>query len=47
MDFLERYADRQKVWETILQNKLENFYSDLSWHYNTNPHLSLFKTIDI
>ena len=47
MDFLERYADRQKVWETILQNKLENFYSDLSWHYNTNPHLSVFKTIDI
>ena len=47
MDFLEKYADRQKVWESILQNKLENFYGDLTWHYNTNPHLSVFKTIDI
>ena len=47
MDFLERYADRQKVWESILQNKLENFYGDLTWHYNTNPHLSVFKTIEI
>ena len=47
MDFLEKYADRQKVWESILQNKLENFYGDLTWHYNTNPHLSVFKTIEI
>ena len=47
MDFLEKYADRQKVWESILQNKLENFYGDLTWHFNTNPHVNVFKTIEI
>ena len=46
-DFLDKYADRQKVWDSILQNKLENFYNDLSWVYSTNPHISKFETFEI
>ena len=47
MDFLDKYADRQRVWDSILQNKLENFYSDLSWQYSTNPHVSKFDSFEI
>ena len=40
--FIEAYMDRQKIFDSILQNKLENFYSDLSWNYNTNPYKDMF-----
>jgi DNA polymerase elongation subunit (family B) len=46
-DFLDKYADRQQIWESILQNKLENFYSDLTWDYNTNPHINKFDSFEI
>ena len=46
-DFLDKYADRQKIWDSILQNKLENFYSDLAWNYNTNPHVNKFASFEI
>lgn len=30
-DFINKYIDREKSFETILQNKLQGFYSDLEW----------------
>lgn len=46
-DFLNRYADRKKVFESILLNKLEGFFGDLGWDLNLNPHLDKFKTFVI
>ena len=40
--FLNEYADRKKSFETILQSKLENFYSDLGWTLNLNPNINKF-----
>tara|TARA_Y100000296_G_C5134002_1_gene237161 strand:+ start:140 stop:1129 length:990 start_codon:yes stop_codon:yes gene_type:complete len=40
--FLEEYADREKVFESILLNKLENFYNDLGWVLNLNPYINKF-----
>ena len=40
--FIEQYADRKKVFETILLNKLEGFYSDLEWNLNLNPYINQF-----
>lgn len=40
--FLNDYADRKKSFETILQSKLENFYSDLGWTLNLNPNINKF-----
>jgi len=40
--FLNDYADRRKSFETILQSKLENFYSDLGWTLNLNPNINKF-----
>ena len=36
--FIEEYADREKIFESILLNKLEGFYSDLGWNLNLNPY---------
>jgi len=36
--FIEKYADRQKVFDSILLNKLEGFYNDLGWSLSLNPH---------
>ena len=41
-DFLNRFADKEKVFDTILLNKLEGFYSDLGWRLTTNPYVNQF-----
>tara|TARA_B110000211_G_scaffold209617_1_gene247085 strand:- start:5614 stop:6546 length:933 start_codon:yes stop_codon:yes gene_type:complete len=40
--FLNDYADRKKSFETILQSKLVNFYTDLGWVLNLNPNINKF-----
>ena len=30
-DFINEYIDRDKSFQTILQNKLQGFYTDLEW----------------
>ena len=40
--FIEKYADRQKVFDSILLNKLEGFYNDLGWALSLNPHRNKF-----
>ena len=46
-EFLDQYADRKKVFETILLNKLEGFFNDLGWSLNLNPHLDKFASFEI
>ncbi len=46
-DFLDIYADRQKVFDSILLNKLEGFFSDLSWQLNLNPYVNALKSFEI
>ena len=41
-EFLDKFADKEKVFNTILLNKLEGFYSDLEWELNTNPYINQF-----
>ena len=36
--FMEEYADRKKIFESILLNKLEGFYNDLGWTLSLNPY---------
>jgi DNA polymerase elongation subunit (family B) len=40
--FIEEYADRKKIFESILLNKLEGFYNDLGWTLNLNPYKEIF-----
>tara|TARA_R110000787_G_scaffold25516_1_gene71737 strand:- start:1503 stop:2435 length:933 start_codon:yes stop_codon:yes gene_type:complete len=40
--FIEEYADRDKIFDSILLNKLEGFYSDLGWVLNLNPYKDVF-----
>jgi hypothetical protein len=41
-EFIEKYADRDKIFESILLNKLEGFYSDLGWYLSLNPYREMF-----
>ena len=43
-DFLEMFADRKNVFESILLNKLQGFFSDLEWDLDLNPYSLSFKT---
>ena len=44
--FIEKYADRKKIFESILLNKLEGFYSDLNWTLSLNPYREMFFNFD-
>jgi len=43
-EFLDKFADKEKVFNTILLNKLEGFYDDLGWKLVTNPYVNQFFT---
>ena len=45
-DFLG-YADRQKVFDSILLNKLEGFFSDLQWSLDLNPYTNALASFEI
>ena len=46
-DFLDKYANRRKVFESILLNKLEGFFSDLQWSLDLNPYKNQFNFFEI
>ena len=46
-DFLDAYADRQKVFDSILLNKLEGFFSDLQWSLDLNPYTNALASFEI
>jgi hypothetical protein len=46
-EFLENYADRKKVFDSILLNKLEGFFSDLQWSLDLNPYINAFDSFEV
>jgi len=46
-EFLLKYADRQKIFDSILLNKLEGFFSDLEWHLDLNPYKKAFDFFEV
>jgi hypothetical protein len=46
-EFLNTYAHKQQVFDSILLNKLEGFFSDLGWSLDLNPHISLLSSYEI
>jgi hypothetical protein len=46
-DFLDRFADRQKVFDSILLNKLEGFCSDLQWPLDLNPYKNALASFEV
>ena len=46
-DFLNLYADRKKVFDSILLNKLEGFFSDLQWNLDLNPYINAFDSFEV
>ncbi len=47
VEFLDRYADRQKVFDSILLNKLEGFFNDLQWDLNLNPYVNALSSFEV
>jgi hypothetical protein len=46
-EFLLKYADRQKIFDSILLNKLEGFFSDLEWNLDLNPYKKAFDFFEV
>jgi DNA polymerase elongation subunit (family B) len=44
-ELLDKYANKNKSFESILESKLEGFYHDLGWSLNLNPYITMFFNI--
>ena len=42
LEFIEEYADRQKIFDSILLNKLEGFFNDIGWSLKLNTFKEKF-----
>jgi hypothetical protein len=43
---INKYIDRDGLFDGIMRNKLENLYSDLKWDFNLNPFKAKFFTFN-
>jgi DNA polymerase elongation subunit (family B) len=41
-ELLDKYANKNKSFESILESKLEGFYHDMGWSLNLNPYVTMF-----
>jgi hypothetical protein len=46
MELINQYADREKIFNSILLNKLNGFYDDLGWTLSLNPFQQMFFNFD-
>ncbi len=46
-EFLNVYADRQKVFDSILLNKLTGFFSDIGWSLDLNPFKNALSSYEV
>ncbi len=46
LDFITENVDREKVFTSVLLNKIEGFYSDLGWRLDLNPYRKVFFNFD-
>ena len=44
-ELLDKYSNKNKSFESILESKLEGFYHDLGWSLNLNPYITMFFNI--
>lgn len=44
LEFIEQYIDREKIFDSVFKNKLENLYQDLKWDLILNPNINKFFT---
>ena len=47
VEFLALFADRKRIFDTILLLKLEGFFSDLGWSLDLNPYVNAFESYEI
>ena len=44
-ELLDKYANKNRSFESILESKLQGFYHDLGWSLNLNPYITMFFNI--
>jgi hypothetical protein len=42
IEIVDKYIDREGLFDSIIKNKLENLYSDLKWNLQLNEHVVKF-----
>jgi hypothetical protein len=42
IEIVEKYIDREGLFDSIMRNKLETLYNDIGWELTLNEHISKF-----
>jgi hypothetical protein len=42
LEFIEKYIDKEGIFNSVFKNKIENLYNDLRWDLNMNPYREEF-----
>lgn len=42
LEMIEKYIDKEKIFDSVFKNKLENLYADLNWDLSLNPYREEF-----
>jgi len=42
LEIVNKYIDREGLFDSIIRNKLETVYDDIGWQLNLNPYKSIF-----
>jgi DNA polymerase elongation subunit (family B) len=42
LEFIEKYIDKEGIFNSVFKNKIENLYGDLKWDLNMNPYREEF-----
>jgi hypothetical protein len=42
IQFIDKYIDRDGLFDSVIRNKLESLYSDIGWELNLNPYRAKF-----
>ena len=47
LEIVEKYIDKDGLFNSIMENKLETIYNDLGWDYNLNPFINAFESFEV
>lgn len=47
LDIVDKYIDKDGLFNSIMENKLETIYKDLRWDYNLNPFINAFESFEV
>lgn len=47
LEIVNKYIDKDGLFDSIIRNKLETIYNDIGWVLNLNPYINVFESFEV